>query len=169
MINKSIYLQIFCGTNIRFILWVVRLEQIPTRLDGLYIVLAILGAQGPRYLFSRAMKEQGRTQFEGLGPQYCSYNTQFYNIEAFSSQKPVKTSAWFEFPAFFSNFREKIMRGIFFPTNYFWQTGKRPWAHFWNHGRNPALSAQSGPISPGKSAVVWNWGWGSDLEQTPDL
>ena len=45
----------------------------------LYVVLvwAILGAQGPRYLFSRATKERGRTQFEGLGPQYRSYNTLF--------------------------------------------------------------------------------------------
>ena len=76
----------------------------------LYIVWAILGAQGPRYLFSRATKERGRTQFEGLGPQYRSYNTQFYNIEAFSSQNPTKTSAWFEFPAFFPNFREKLWR-----------------------------------------------------------
>ena len=41
------------------------------------------GGAGPRYLFSRATKERGRTQFEGLGSQYRLYNTQFYSIEAF--------------------------------------------------------------------------------------
>ena len=29
-----------------------------------------MGAQGPRYLFSRATKERGRAQLEGLGPQF---------------------------------------------------------------------------------------------------
>ena len=58
--------------------------------------------------FSRATKELGKTIFQGLGPSANSVHTQFYKIEAFSSQKPIKAIIWFEFPAFFPNFRKKL-------------------------------------------------------------
>ena len=44
-------------------------------------------------------------------------HTQSYNIEFFSSHKPIKASVWFELPAFFPNFREKILTGIFLLAN----------------------------------------------------
>ena len=94
----------------------------------LCIVRAILGAQGPRYLFSRATKERGRTQFEGLGPQYRSYNTQFYNIEAFSSQKDDKTFIFLNFPRFPRILEKKIMTTKKNREFNFGKPGKRPQA-----------------------------------------
>ena len=46
-------------------------------------------ADGPR---ARDISSLGRTMFEGLGPSAHSAHTQFYNIEAFSSQKGDKCS-----------------------------------------------------------------------------
>ena len=70
-------------------------------------------ADGPRardISFSRATKERGRTMFEGLGPSAHSAHTQFYNIEAFSSQKGDKTFVFLNFPRFPPNFRKKLWR-----------------------------------------------------------
>ena len=86
-------------------------------------------ADGPRardISFSRATKERGRTRFEGLGPSARSAHTQFYDIGAFSSQKLVKTSVLFEFPAFSRILEKKIMTGIFFSKIIFGKPGKRP-------------------------------------------
>ena len=44
--------------------------------------------------------------FEGLGPSAHSAHTQFYNIEAFSSQKGDKTFVYLNFPRFPPNFRQ---------------------------------------------------------------
>ena len=90
--------------------------------------------------------------FEGLGPSAHSAHTQFYNIEAFSSQKGDKMFIFLNFPRFPPNFREKIMTRKNYWIINFGKPGKRPRAHFRNYGRNPALSGQSGPISPGKKS-----------------
>ena len=47
--------------------------------------------------------------FEGLGPSAHSAHTQFYNIEAFSSQKVVKCSYFLNFLRFPPDCSEKIM------------------------------------------------------------
>ena len=63
--------------------------------------------------------------FEGLGPFAHSAHTQFYNIEAFSSQKVIKCSYFLNFPRFPPDCREKIMTLKKKSENYFSQTGKK--------------------------------------------
>ena len=135
----------------------------------LYIVWAILGAQGPRYLFSRATKERGRTQFEGLGPQYRSYNTQFYNIEAFSSQKGDKTFVFLNFPRFPRNFRKKSWRRKKIGSLILANREKGHKRSFGTAIRIQLSRPNRDRFRPEKGAFVWNRRRGSDLEQSPDL
>ena len=62
---------------------------------------------------------------EGLGPSAHSAHTQFYDIGAFFSQKLVKRSALFEFPAFSRISEKKITTGNFYSKIIFGKPGKR--------------------------------------------
>ena len=82
----------------------------------------------------------------GPGTIVNSVHTQFYSMEAFSSQKAHKTFVFLNFPRFPRILEKKLWRGKIIVG----KPGKRPQAHFRVYGRNPAISAQSCPITPGK-------------------